>query len=254
MIDLEKAIKEFYKYTNQFDTKNPNIQRKIGHSIRVMQLSKKMAIKEELTKEEIEVATLIGLLHDIGRFEQYTKYKTYKDKVSIDHGDLGVEILFDKGKIKNFITDEKYYNIIKKAIKNHNKYELETKDISNKEEMFCKIIRDADKIDILYQGTEIFWKGQEEIVEEESISEKVWKSFLEKRLIDNQIRKTQIDQMIRIISFIYDINFKESYKIIKEKNYINQIINRFNYKDEETKQKMKEIQNIVEKYLEEKTK
>ena len=127
-------------------------------------------------------------------------------------------------------------------------------EISNKEEMFCKIIKDADKIDILYEGTDIFWKGQEKIVEEEIISEEVWKSFLEKRLIKNQIKKTEIDQIIGMISFIYDINFKESFEIIKEKDYINQIINRFNYKEKETKQKIKEIQNIVEKYLEEKTK
>ena len=103
MIDLEKAIKEFYTYTNKFDIKNPNIQRKIGHSIRVMRISKEMAIKEKLTNEEIEIAMLIGLLHDIGRFEQYTEYKTYKDNISIDHGDLGVELLFDKGQIKRFI-------------------------------------------------------------------------------------------------------------------------------------------------------
>lgn len=58
-----------------------------------MKISKRIAKGMKLTQEEIDIATLIGLLHDIARFEQYTKYHTFKDAESIDHGDLGAEIL-----------------------------------------------------------------------------------------------------------------------------------------------------------------
>ena len=102
-----------------------------------------------LDKENIELAKLIGLLHDIGRFEQIKQYNTFSDKDSIDHGKLGVEILFKQGKIRNFIKSAKYDEIIKKAILNHNRKEIE-KGLNPKELLHSKIIRDADKIDILY--------------------------------------------------------------------------------------------------------
>ena len=157
MINLEKANKEFIKYTNKFDVQNYNIQRKVDHSIRVMNLSKRMAENLNLEQEEVELATLIGLLHDIGRFEQYNIYKTYNDLKSIDHGEAGVEILEDNEYIRKFVEDNRWDPIIKKAIVNHNKYELE-KGLSEQEKSFCNIIKDCDKIDILYLGTEVYWK------------------------------------------------------------------------------------------------
>ena len=60
----------------------------------------------EIPEESI---ILIGLLHDIARFEQYTKYKTFRDSISIDHGDLGVEILFEEKEIEKYDLDKKYY-------------------------------------------------------------------------------------------------------------------------------------------------
>ena len=36
---------------------------------------------------------VIGLLHDIGRFEQEAQYHTFNDFKSMDHGDYGAEYL-----------------------------------------------------------------------------------------------------------------------------------------------------------------
>lgn len=254
MINLKKATEEFIKYTNKFDTKNPKIDLKIKHSMRVMKISEEIARKKGLDKEQIELASLIGLLHDIGRFYQYTKYKTYKDHISIDHGDLGIGILFKENKIKDYVTEEKYYKIIQKAIKNHNKYILEAKDLTDQEKLFCELIKDADKIDILYEALEIFWKGEEEQVQKSTITKEVEKNFLDKKLIKNEIKETEADKIVGMISFIYDINFKESFEIIKERDYINKIINRFNFEEEKTKEKIEKIRNIAEQYLEEKIK
>ena len=77
MIDLEKCKDEFLKYTEKYDLNNDNLKRKQLHSLRVMQKSRIIAKSLKLSEEEIQIATLIGLLHDIGRFEQYTKYNTF---------------------------------------------------------------------------------------------------------------------------------------------------------------------------------
>ena len=89
-MNLDKTKSEFIKYTNNYDAENPHIFRKIGHSIRVMEISREIAKSLNLTEEQVDLATLIGLLHDIARFEQMKRYGTFKDKLSVDHGDLGV--------------------------------------------------------------------------------------------------------------------------------------------------------------------
>ena len=51
--------------------------------------------------------------------------------------------------------------------------------LSKEEILFSKIIRDADKLDILYEGAEIFWKSEEEVerVENSKINVKVEQQF-----------------------------------------------------------------------------
>lgn len=73
MIDIKNAKEEFIKYTKRFDLDNENIKGKQGHSIRVMRICNQIAKNLGLSNEQIDIATLIGLLHDIARFEQYTR-------------------------------------------------------------------------------------------------------------------------------------------------------------------------------------
>ena len=158
IVNLEKAKTEFLKYTENYDLTNENIRRKQGHSIRVMNISKQIAVELNLSDDQIQIAALIGLLHDIARFEQYTQYQTYNDNRSFDHGDYGVEIL--NKDMRKYIKTDKYDKLIKIAIKNHNKFEIE-EGLNEEESLFAKIIRDADKIDILYEAVSMFWNGEE---------------------------------------------------------------------------------------------
>ena len=249
MIDLENAKNEFKKYISNYDLNNPEITRKVGHSYRVAKISKKIAKSLNLEQEEIEVAELIGLLHDIGRFEQQTIYKTYDDIYSIDHGELGVKILENNEYIRKYIENSKYDKIIKTAIFNHNKYEIE-KNLEQKTLIFCEIIRDSDKLDILYEAIAMFWKDKTKI--KDGISQKVLKDFKEEKQILNQDKITQLDKAIAIISFIYDINYLESFEIIKENDYINKIIDKFEIENTKVKEEFEEIRKIANKYIENK--
>ena len=245
IIDLEKAKKEFLKYTENYDLTNENINRKQGHSIRVMNISKQIATELNLTEEQIQIATLIGLLHDIARFEQYTQYQTYNDNRSFDHGDYGVEIL--NKDMRKYIKTDKYDKLIKMAIKNHNKFEIE-EGLNEEESLFAKIIRDADKIDILYEAVSMFWNGEEKDINNTEISSKVMEKIEERELIKRDKNKAfcGIDKVMSVLAFIFDINYKPSFKIIKENDYINKIIDRFEFKDKE------KVRNIALQYLQEK--
>lgn len=246
-MDLEKAKEEFLKYTENYDLNNSHIIGKQKHSLRVMEISEQIAKGLNLTQEEIELATLIGLLHDIARFEQYTRYQTFKDFISIDHGDLGVEIL--NKDIRKYIETDKYDEIIKLAIKNHNKYAIE-KGLTKEQELFAKIVRDADKIDIIYEAVEMFWKGKEDEIENSNITKKVLEQFRNNKQIDKFTKETAIDEVISVIAFIFDINFKTSLEIIKNNNYIDKVLDRYNIKNENTKQEIEEIRKIAKEYME----
>ena len=254
MIDIEEAKNEFIRYTQKFDLENSNIKRKQLHSLRVMNISNTIAKELNLSKEEIEIATIIGLLHDIGRFEQYTKYNTFKE--IIDHGDLGEEILRKGEYIRKYINNDQYIDIAYIAIRNHNKYKIE-EGLDKHQEMFCNIIRDADKVDILYEATEIFY-GEKEIEEINKllISQEIIEKINEKKQINkNELKqKDKIEMLLVILGFVFDINYRQSFEIIYKENYINKIFKRFNFKDEYTKKEMKKIQQLINGYIEEKIK
>ena len=247
-IDLEKIKLEFFKYTKNYDLKNEMLKRKCDHSLRVMEISEQIAKGLELSQDEIKIAILIGLLHDIARFEQYTRYQTFRDIESIDHGNLGAEIL--QQDICKYIDIRKYDNIIIKAVKNHNKYKIEK--LEEKEELFAKIIRDADKIDIFYESVEMFWKGKEEQVEQSTISQKTCEDFRNLIQVKNRENETEVDNIIKVIAFIFDMNFKPSFDILRKKDYINKILNRYKFNDERTRKEIEEIRKIANKYIDEK--
>jgi len=105
-------------------------------------------IKSILTKEQMELAKIIGLLHDIGRFEQFKKFGSFSDK-NVDHADESCNYLFKDGHIRDFIEDDRYDSIIEKAIRYHNKFRVPK--LSDEELLFTKMIRDMDKVDIYKQ-------------------------------------------------------------------------------------------------------
>ena len=76
-------------------------------------MSKKIAQNLNLDEEQIKLAELIGLFHDIGRFKQAELYNTFNDRISMNHAELSVKVLFDENLIENFNVEEKYKKIIR---------------------------------------------------------------------------------------------------------------------------------------------
>lgn len=253
MIDLNKSIEEFKKYANQYDMTNKSIKMKYDHSFRVMEESKSIAESLKLSQEQTDLATLIGLLHDIARFEQMKRYGTYRDAISIDHGDFGAEILAKNNFIRKFIADDKYDNTIMIAIRNHNKYNIES-NLNQEELTQAKIIRDADKLDILYEGTGILWSDQKEIENlcTLKIRDEYFKEFLQGKSIKRKKDQNKLEGVLGFFAFIYDMNYDISLERIKKEDYINRIFDRFNFKEKDTIEKMNEVRKIANEYVQRK--
>lgn len=186
--------------------------------------SKILAEALNLPEEDVKLAQAIGYFHDIGRFEQVRIADTFSDKESgINHGELSVKVLFENDFIRNFIPDSKYDEIIKVAVLNHNKKAID-KNLNDRELLFSKIIRDADKLDILYniglpENTmeSIFWYPEFDC---EKINEKILAEFKNSQPVSYSMIKNNADVIVIFYAYIFDINFKSALQIISDNKYL----------------------------------
>lgn len=245
---MDKAIAEFKNYTSNYLAYGEMIQLKINHTLRVVEYCERIAKSLNLKEEEIEIAKIIGLLHDIGRFEQWKVYNTFRDLDSIDHADLGVEILEKDNYLRKYIEDDKYDEIILNSIKYHNKYEI-SKELDEKNKLFAKLIRDADKIDILYLRV----IGELEVeLDDNPLNDSIYNTLINKKSINRKDLKTKTDRLGVSLGFVFDINYKESFKILREVKYFDKIIDIYKEKtnNNKLKEQLEEIRKIINNYIE----
>lgn len=254
---MKKASMAFSEYVKPYDVTNPKIELKIKHTFRTVEVAKKIAKDLKLQEEQVLLAQLIALLHDIGRFEQVRMYNTFKDRDSIDHADLGVKILFEEGTIRKFIEDTKYDDIIYKAIKNHNKFKME-EGLNEKELLHAKIVRDADKTDIFAVFVEDIEKNNDVLynykeMAKQEVSPNIMQDFENYQQSNRDLFVRDIDSYINIIAFIFDYNFVIGLKIIQENKYIERTMKPICICDD-TKEQMEKIIEIANTYIEERIK
>ena len=225
------AQQEFESYLNGYDRENDRIKLKIIHTYGVVKQAEELAGRMHLSAEDTDLARLIALLHDIGRFEQLKRYDSFEPG-TMDHAAYGVKVLFDEGMIRRFLPDDKWDSIIYTAIAHHSDYELP--EISDPQTLLhAKLIRDEDKLDNcrvkLVDSTSTFINVSEEELGAQSITQKVYETVFKNKCILSADRVTQMDYWVSYIVYFFDINFKESFDIIAENDYLNRIIDRIPY-------------------------
>ena len=125
-----------------------------------------------------------------------------------------------------------------------------------KERLFCKIVRDADKLDIFFEAETMFWKDDIDRINVEkcTITDEIMEPILNKETIKIKKGDNELVRLLSMIAFVFDINFKPSLSIIKNKKYIDNILNRFEFKDENTKKQIELIKENVNNYIDERLK
>lgn len=275
IIDRKKIMDEFAGYTKDYDISDEKIKLKVEHTYRVAGLCDRIARSLGLAEEDIDLAWAIGMLHDIGRFDQVRQYGTFSDADSVDHAHYASELLFDKGMIVdyfgsanpgiyNYIENEntcsaglsESLGIIKKAVYNHSAYKIE-EGLCEREVLFCNIIRDADKLDIFKVVNDtpledIYSVDKEEIPKAE-VTNAVMQALREKHAVLRSLKKTPADYIAAYIALVFELVFPESFYIAKEQGYLDKLLD-FKTDNQVTKQQFKEIRKITEEYIKEKTK
>lgn len=246
-VNYNNAKKYFEEFINDnYDVNDKKVSRKIKCTYSVVANAKQLCEYMKLDELNTELAMIIALLHDIGRFDQAKIMKSFREDITnFDHASLGVKILFEKGEIVNYVENKKYYPIIEKAIANHSKDILDETGMTDIEILHCKIIRDADKIDSfrnkLTDDIYTIANITKEEVENSKVTEKVYNAFKEHKTIFSKDRQTGLDIWVSYIALIFGLEFKRSYELINEKDYLNKLFNRFDYKvDKATMDELKE--------------
>ncbi|MDD6311000.1 MAG: HD domain-containing protein [Firmicutes bacterium] len=229
-INRKLIIDRFIDYTSGYDIKDEKILLKIVHTEKVAQITDEISEALGLCENDRDIAWSIGMLHDIGRFEQVRIYGTFKDAESINHASFGADLLFKEGLIESFggssMTDEEL-SFIETAIRQHNKFRIED-GFSGRHLMFCNIIRDADKIDILRVNMEspmevIYGVTTEELYNSE-VSPAVLAAFNSGSCVLRSTRGTAVDNLVSHICFAFELVFPISRRIAADQGYLYQML------------------------------
>lgn len=124
----------------------PMLQLKLDHSLRVSAECRAVAAELGWSAADQDTADAAGLLHDVARFEQYRRFRTFADARSVDHGDLGVEILGQSAFLAAVAPGPA--GLLREAVRCHNKQEIPAA-LGPAARVLVQLVRDVDKLDIM---------------------------------------------------------------------------------------------------------
>lgn len=239
----EEVRNQFHQFVNRYDIHDEKIRLKIKHTYKVAEICDEISESLGLSEEDKDIAWTIGMLHDVGRFEQLRMYGTFLDAKSVNHAQLGASILLRK-------ELGEYESMIIKAVALHNVYQLP--HLNDREQMFCDIIRDADKVDIIRVNrqsslSDIYETCPEDFYTSE-ISDAVMEQIKNHETIDRRNKQTALDNLVGHISFVFGLVYSKSIELVKEQGYLEEMLN-FPTKNEKAKIQLEMIQKEVHSYM-----
>lgn len=245
MIRSSRVMKVFEQYVKKFDMNNNNVKMKYFHSLKVMEVSSDIASTIGLfNEEEIAVVELIALFHEIANFSAFNASKIGVEDLD-DYALKSVEILFNEGLLRKITDDTRYDEIIKLAIFAGDKNGLPS-NINPKDAAFCKILRDAHKIDnyrmvlnypIVDTRIECF------------PSSMVYDNFKQFRVIDKKLSENNSDEIIIMLSEVFYLNYRYSYAILQRNGYVDKVIDNLKFSDRKIQVFFVQIGRVLNMYI-----
>ncbi len=230
MKDWVNSLNKWYSsYYDSFkglsDDHKKNFSIKKEHSLRVADFSVQLAGKLKFSIEEQKLVYFIGLFHDIGRYRQLVDFNTFNDAKSVDHAEYSIQILKEEKVLEKFEIENE--ELIFTAILHLNKLKL-PQTLTEHEIKFARLIRDADKIDILKVLTEYYSNCNAtpnhtltwELPKGTSVSSTVSKEILDGKLVSKENVISEIDVKIMQMSWVFDFNYRPSFEYLLKKRFL----------------------------------
>ncbi len=230
--DIDRLQSWFEIYVSGFASDDPRIQEnmdlKAAHTRRVRAAILDIGASLKLPTADLCMAEATAWLHDIGRFEQYTRYGTFMDHRSEDHAALGVKVIEKSGVLDQLKHLDSH--MIKRVVGSHNRAELPHGE-DERTLFFLRLLRDADKIDIwrvvatYYQHSNGHRNAAIELnlPDLPEISPPVYETLMNGSLVRMADLRTLNDFKLLQMGWIYDVNFPRTFQIVREKGYLEAI-------------------------------
>ena len=149
-VDISSHLAWFRSYAahktaqEKGDTSPMNL--KLRHSLNVLENARRIVEGEKFDAATARLCLLSALYHDVGRFEQYLRYHTFRDRESCNHGLMGVRILKAQGCLEQEPPETR--KLVMAAVGMHNRFALPASTPPTVA-LITNVVRDADKLDIL---------------------------------------------------------------------------------------------------------
>lgn len=195
------------------------------HTFRVCAAIERIASGLGLLENDCRIAHVTALFHDLGRFPQYQKYRTFRDPDSDNHAKLSLWELNRHRVLHTLNFAER--QVISRAIFFHNRLHIPD-NLDPKTILHCQLIRDADKVDILRVMSEHFQMAESlrnpvvtlGLGADTHVREEVYRMLLNERIMDVTKLKTTNELKVLQMSWVFDINFRPTLEIIRERDNI----------------------------------
>ncbi len=228
---LKECHNEFDAFFQTLKIHATEIQHKVddvrAHSLRVAKITNMLANIVLQVQEEKYLAELIALVHDLGKADMIVKRTESPTNILRDHAITSVSLIQGMAFFQKL--PEEAQTIVLKSVENHNKIKLPKSD-NEQQAQFARLLRDADKLDI-YESSYKFFKerfGTQPLVtldllNHSDVSASILKAIAAGKSADLDDMKTMNDYKLVLMAMAFDLNFKISFKIMSEKQYVQKI-------------------------------
>lgn len=202
---------------------------KIDHTLRVLDIAERLCRDADLGAETTQASRLAAILHDVGRFPQYQRYRTFRDADSANHAALSVVHTLREGLLDRAPSPVR--RLVLGAVYLHNKRFLPPLR-SPALHTVARVLRDSDKLDIYSVMIAHFSQENPKhpevalsvVDEPDRYTPSVLDSVLKRQHGDYRLIVYANDFKLMTIGWLYDLNFGASARMLQEKGYLDTLI------------------------------
>ncbi len=229
---FDRIVAWFDRYVSGYLDLDPegvrNIRLKQEHSRKVLEVMTALALGEGLGSEESRLVAAVAILHDVGRFPQYRRWRTFRDRDSANHARLGLEVLRDQRVLMHLAPAEQL--LIEEAIRFHNLLEV-PKRYRSPHDRAIRLIRDADKLDIWRVFDDYFQQLPDErasaaglgLPDRPEVTPVCLAALGAGQIVRLDMARVLNDFVLLQISWAYDLSTKTAYRLLDERGYLSRL-------------------------------
>lgn len=201
-----------------------NINLKVEHTHKVCEVMAQLTAGEGISPNECLLAGAVALLHDVGRFPQYRRWRTFRDSISDNHARLGVAVIREQKLLDDLPPEERL--MIEEAVRFHNLLSAPAR-LKSSTDLFVRLIRDADKLDIWRVFADLFLTPEHErasaalldLPDSDVVTAACVAALANRQIVRLDTVACVNDFRLLLMSWIFDLNFKSSFQLLQCRGY-----------------------------------